>query len=174
MDRGQIQSEETDARFMTRALHLARTAEATGEVPVGCVVVRDGLIVGEAYNAPIGTHDPAGHAEIRALRMAGRAVGNYRLVDCDLYVTLEPCAMCAGAMVHARLRRVVFGARDEKTGAAGSAFDLLTAATHNHQVQVTKGVLAGESSELLTEFFRRRREARKAEKERLRAWFEQG
>jgi tRNA(adenine34) deaminase len=154
-----------DEAHMQRALQLARTAEALGEVPVGCVVVRDGVIVGEAYNNPIGARDPTAHAEIAALRMAGHTVGNYRLLDCDLYVTLEPCSMCAGAMIHARLRSVFYGARDEKTGAAGSAFDVLTADVQNHHVKTIGGVLAEECGELLASFFKRRREEKKALKQ---------
>ena len=146
---------------MQRALQLARTAEALGEVPVGCVVVCDGVIVGEAYNNPIGSRDPTGHAEIGALRLAGHTIGNYRLLDCDLYVTLEPCAMCAGAMIHARLRSVFYGARDEKTGAAGSAFDVLTADIQNHRVRTIGGLLAEECGELLSAFFKRRREEKR-------------
>jgi len=153
-----------DEYFMSRALQLARTAEALGEVPVGCVVVRGDSIVGEAYNGPIGANDPTAHAEILALRLAGHAVGNYRLVDCDLYVTLEPCPMCAGAMVHARIRRLLFGALDPKTGAAGSVLNGVRDERLNHQVQVLSGLMADEAGTLLTEFFQRRRQARKAER----------
>lgn len=152
----------SDETWMGLALEQARLAARIGEVPVGAVVVLDDAVIASAHNAPITTNDPAGHAEIRALRLAARKLGNYRLVDCDLYVTLEPCPMCVGAMVHARLRRLVFGASDPKTGAAGSAFDLLADPAHNHRVDCTGGVLAPEASQLLTEFFRRRRATRSA------------
>lgn len=142
---------------MARALRLAKDAERLGEVPVGCVIVRDGEVVAEAHNAPISVHDPTGHAEIRALRRAGAAVSNYRLPECDLYVTLEPCAMCTGAMIHARIRRLVFGAPDPRTGAAGSAIDLTDGSYGNHRLDVTSGVLADESSAMLRAFFRARR-----------------
>jgi Cytosine/adenosine deaminases len=150
-------SEADDIRWMTRALELAQRAAAEGEVPVGAVVVKDGVIIGEGWNRPIAAHDPTAHAEIEALRAAARRVGNYRLVDATLYVTLEPCAMCAGAMVHARIRRVVYGAADPRTGAAGSVFNLLQAAQLNHQSEVWGGVLAEQSGALLRAFFQARR-----------------
>jgi tRNA(adenine34) deaminase len=150
-------AEADDIRWMTRALELARSAAAEGEVPVGAVVVRDGEVIGEGWNRPIAAHDPTAHAEIQALRAAAAHSGNYRLVDTTLYVTLEPCAMCAGAMVHARVRRVVFGAPDPRTGAAGSVFNLLQAGQLNHQAEVCGGVLAEESGALLREFFQARR-----------------
>lgn len=150
-------TDANDIRWMTHALDLAQRAEAEGEVPVGAVVVKDGVIIGEGWNRPITTHDPTAHAEIEALRAAARHVGNYRLVDATLYVTLEPCAMCAGAMVHARVRRVVYGAADPRTGAAGSVFNLLQAAQLNHQVEICSGVLAEESGMLLRKFFQARR-----------------
>lgn len=146
-----------DARWMREALALAGEAAARGEVPVGAVVVRDGRIVGRGANANILDSDPSAHAEIVALREAGRRLGNHRLVDCTLYVTLEPCCMCAGAMVHARLERVVYGAADPKTGAAGSVFDVLTSALHNHAPRVEGGLLADESGTMLRAFFRARR-----------------
>ena len=146
-----------DQRFMSRALQLARTAEALGEVPVGCVIVHEGRIVGEAYNAPVSTNDPTAHAELIALRLAGHHMGNYRLPGCRAYVTLEPCPMCAGAMVHARLDRLVFGAADPKTGAAGGAIDLFGHPANNHRVEALGGLMAGECGEILREFFRRRR-----------------
>ncbi len=146
-----------DNAWMARALELARRAAAEGEVPVGAVVVKDGEIIGEGWNRPIAAHDPTAHAEIQALRAAAAHIGNYRLVETTLYVTLEPCAMCAGAMVHARVRRVVYGAPDPRTGAAGSVFNLLQAAQLNHQAEVCGGVLAEESGALLREFFRMRR-----------------
>jgi tRNA(adenine34) deaminase len=150
-------------RFMSLALDQARLAQAAGEVPVGAVVVRDGQVIGVGRNSPQGSHDPTAHAEVNALRQAAQATGNYRLDDCELYVTLEPCAMCSGAMLHARLRRVFFGARDPKTGAAGSVLDVLGESRLNHQTQITGGVMAGECGELLSEFFlARRQEARAA------------
>jgi tRNA(adenine34) deaminase len=144
---------------MRAALALAEEARRAGEVPVGAVVVADGVIVGRGFNAPIARHDPTGHAEIAALRDAARALGNYRLPGCDLYVTLEPCAMCAGAIMHARIRRVVFGARDPKTGACGSVVDLLAERRLNHHAIVTGGVLAEECGALLSAFFADKRRA---------------
>jgi tRNA(adenine34) deaminase len=147
-----------DEVFMARALELARQAEADGEVPVGAVVVLDGRIVGEGRNRPIAAHDPTAHAEIQALREAGERRANYRLPGSTLYVTLEPCAMCAGAVVHARVARVVYGAPDPKSGAAGSVFDLLPSdARFNHRTECEGGVLADACSALLRDFFRRRR-----------------
>lgn len=150
-------ADPSDEYWMQRALALAAQAEAEGEVPVGAVIVRDGACVGEGWNRPIGTHDASAHAEINALRDAGRRLGNYRLPGATLYVTLEPCVMCAGAIVHARIARVVFGADDPKTGAAGSRFDTLVSDQHNHRVRVDRGVLAAESGECLRRFFRARR-----------------
>jgi tRNA(adenine34) deaminase len=150
-----------DEHWMRHALALARRAEAEGEVPVGAVLVRDGSPIGEGWNRPIGEHDPSAHAEIMALRAAGKAVGNYRLPDSTLYVTLEPCPMCAGAIVHARVARVVFGASDPRTGAAGSVFDLLPSdARFNHRTACEGGLLADEAGELLRAFFRARRNRR--------------
>lgn len=148
---------DEDRRWMQRALELARAAEAAGEVPVGAVLVRDGVLLGEAGNAPIGCHDPSAHAEIRALRAAGRAAGNYRLPGSTLYVTLEPCPMCAGALVHARVGRVVYAAPDPRTGAAGSVYDLLRDPRLNHRCQVDAGLAAEDSADLLRRFFRARR-----------------
>lgn len=143
---------------MQRALDLAQRAAAEGEVPVGAVLVRDGEMIGEGWNCPIGTHDPSAHAEIRALRDAGARVENYRLPNSTLYVTLEPCPMCASALVHARVGRVVYGASDPKGGACGSVFDLLPSdARFNHATQVTGGVLAEECGDRLRAFFRERR-----------------
>lgn len=147
----------TDEHWMNRALELAQRAAAHGEVPVGAVLVRDQTMLGEGWNQPIGCHDPTAHAEIVALRAAGREGENYRLPGTTLYVTLEPCPMCVGAMIHARIERLVFGAFDPKTGAAGSVFDLLQAPEHNHRVLVTSGVLAEQCGALLTNFFRARR-----------------
>jgi len=143
---------------MEQALDCAREAEALGEVPVGAVIVdAAGVLVARAANAPIAGHDPTAHAEILALRAAGRALGNYRLPGCVLYVTLEPCAMCVGALVHARVARIVYGAPDPKTGACGSVFDLASSPKQNHMIEVTGGVLAEESAALLKQFFAARR-----------------
>lgn len=147
----------SDEVWMGRALELAQQAAEHDEVPVGAVLVRDESVLGEGWNQPIGLHDPTAHAEIIALRAAGMRAQNYRLPGTTLYVTLEPCAMCVGAMIHARIERLVFGAFDPKTGAAGSVFDLLQAAEHNHRVAVTPGVLAQSCGALLTNFFRIRR-----------------
>lgn len=142
---------------MRKALALAQRAAEQGEVPVGAVVVRDDELVGRGFNTTITDYDPSAHAEISALRDAGRHLANYRLPECTLYVTLEPCVMCAGAMVHARLHRLVFGAFDPKTGAAGSVFNLVPGTRHNHQVAVEGGCLAEEGGALLRSFFRARR-----------------
>jgi tRNA(adenine34) deaminase len=147
-----------DSHWMARALDLARHAEAAeGEVPVGAVLVLEGKLVGEGWNRNIAASDPTAHAEVLALRDAGRRLGNYRFPGAELYVTLEPCAMCAGAIVHARVARVIFGARDPKTGAAGSVFDILQHERHNHRVDVREGVLGDEAAALLRGFFRARR-----------------
>jgi tRNA(adenine34) deaminase len=147
-----------DAAWMQRALELARHAdEQDGEVPVGAVLVLDGAVIGEGWNRNITLDDPSAHAEIQALRDAGRRIGNYRFPGATLYVTLEPCVMCSGAIVHARVARVVYAATDPKTGAAGSVFDTLVNDRHNHRVDVAGGVLADEAATLLREFFRRRR-----------------
>ena len=142
---------------MHAALEQARKAQAAGEVPVGAVVVKDGKIVGVGFNAPIGRHDPTGHAEILALRDAAAQLGNYRLPGCELYVTLEPCAMCVGAMLHARIARLVYGASDPKTGACGSVIDLFSEPRLNHHATVTPGVMAEECGALLREFFAAKR-----------------
>ena len=147
----------TDAEFMRRALDLARAAASRGEVPVGALVVRGDEVLGEGANCPIGTHDPTAHAEIHALRAAGARVGDYRLPGTTLYVTLEPCIMCAAALIHARIERVVFGAWDPKAGAAGSIVDVFSIAQLNHRVDVFGGVAAEECGTLLSDFFRRRR-----------------
>ena len=146
-----------DEHFMRIALDAARRAEARGEVPVGAVVVAGGEEIAEAGNAPIGDRDPTAHAEIVALRRAARAAGNYRLPGTTLYVTLEPCCMCVGAMIHARVARLVFGAADPKSGAAGSVFTLAQSPAHNHRMEVVGGVLAEECAERLRSFFRARR-----------------
>ena len=150
---------DIDECWMRRALAMAeRARDEDDEIPVGAVVVdADGNVVGEGWNRNIAECDPSAHAEIVAMRRAGAALGNHRLIGCTLYVTLEPCAMCAMAMVHARVARVVFGAFDPKTGAAGSVFDLLADPRHNHRVEVVGGVLAGEAGTRLTNYFRRKR-----------------
>ena len=149
----------SDEAWMEEALALARDAAARGEVPVGALVVRDDAILGRGGNAPISHADPTAHAEIAALRDAARAAGNYRLPGCDLYVTLEPCAMCAGAIFHARIARVVYGARDPKGGACGSVVDLFGERRINHHATATGGVRADECGRLLSEFFAARRGA---------------
>lgn len=154
---------DEDEKFMREALALAAEGARLGEVPVGAVVVKEGVVVGRAFNRPISGSDPTAHAEISALRTAAAALGNYRLPDCDLYVTLEPCSMCAGAILHARIRRLVFGARDPKTGACGSVIDLLAERRLNHHTSVTGGVLAGECGALLSEFFAGKRRAGRAD-----------
>jgi tRNA(adenine34) deaminase len=149
---------DRDVAFMRQALALAQRAAAEGEVPVGAVLVRDGTVIGTGWNRPIASHDPTAHAEICALRDAAEREGNYRLPGATLYVTLEPCPMCAGAVVHARVERVVFGASDPRSGAAGSVFDLLPSdARFNHRTLCSGGVLAQECGELLRAFFRARR-----------------
>jgi tRNA(adenine34) deaminase len=175
----------TDADYMRHALELASQSQAAGEVPVGAVVVKDGEIVGRGFNAPISRHDPSAHAEMMALRDAAQRLGNYRLVDCELFVTLEPCLMCAGAIMHARIARVVYGASDPKTGACGSVLDVFGELTPplsregassppltrggreglrlNHHATVTGGVLAEECGAMLSNFFAMRRAQQKAQ-----------
>lgn len=148
---------ERDPQWMRRALELANRAELQGEVPIGAVLVMHGKAVGEGWNRSISQHDPSAHAEIVALREAGKHAGNYRLPGSTLYVTLEPCAMCVGAMIHARVERLVFAASDPKTGALGGAFKLPDLHAHNHAMDVQGGVLAEEAAELLRSFFRKRR-----------------
>jgi len=153
---------QADERWMQHAIMLAGKAEAIDEVPVGAVIVLDDKIIGEGWNQSINLHDATAHAEIMALREAGKTVENYRLIDATLYVTLEPCSMCAGAMVHSRVKRLVFGAVDLKTGAAGSVFNLVEHAQLNHQIEVRSGVFARETGALLSQFFKRRRKEKKA------------
>lgn len=148
----------SDENYMREALLLAAAAQARGEVPVGAVVVKDGEIIGRGYNQPISGHDPTAHAEVVAMRDAARRMGNYRLTGCELYVTLEPCIMCAGAIMHARVARLVYGAADPKTGACGSVVDLFADTKLNHHAAVVQGVLAAECGALLSAFFRRRRQ----------------
>lgn len=146
-----------DDHFMRLALAQAELASKEGEVPVGAVLVKEGVVIASGFNQPIGLHDPSAHAEMQALRVAGITLQNYRLPDCSLYVTLEPCAMCAGAILHARLSRVIFGAADHKTGVAGSVFNLFDQEKLNHHTTVTGGVLAEECSTMLSTFFAQRR-----------------
>lgn len=148
-----------DHYFMQAALELAQKAQDCGEVPVGAVVVQNGLIIGHGYNRPISTADPAAHAEIMAMRAAGSHLGNYRLLGCTLYVTLEPCTMCIGAIFHARIQRLVYAAADPKTGACGSVIDLPAETRLNHHLQVEAGMMATEASILLKQFFAQRRKA---------------
>lgn len=153
-----------DQYWMFQALERADRAAIQGEVPVGAIVVKDNKIVGEGWNQSIRLHDPSAHAEMMAIRQAGLNLSNYRLVDTTLYVTLEPCCMCAGLLVHSRIGRLVYGANDVKTGAAGSFIDLLGLDGHNHQIEVTAGVLAEQCGEKLSGFFRDRRAQKKAAK----------
>jgi tRNA(adenine34) deaminase len=149
---------ESDKAWMRHALDLAHRAREEGEVPVGAVIVKDGQMLGKGWNRVIRLNDASAHAEIIAMREAGGRLGNYRLPGCSLYVTLEPCAMCAGAMLHARLEQIYFGAADPKTGALGSAFNLFDDYSHNHRIAVQGGVLADDCSTLLKDFFRARRQ----------------
>jgi len=148
---------EQDQIFMQAAIALAKQAAENGEVPVGAVVVKDGEIIGRGCNAPIGLNDPSAHAEILALRDAANNIGNYRLVDCTLYVTLEPCAMCSGAVQHSRIANLVYGASDLKTGACGSVINLMAEEKLNHHTKVKSGVLADETGQIISEFFKQRR-----------------
>lgn len=164
----------SDEFFMREALSLAQAAGCLGEVPVGAVVVKDGVIVGRGFNAPIGEHDPTAHAEVVALRDAARNLGNYRLTGCDLYVTIEPCLMCTGAIFHARIRRVVYGARDAKTGVAGSVTDLYAEEKLNHHAQIVGGVLAEECGGVVSAFFAERRKAGRAARKATKARYAAG
>jgi tRNA(adenine34) deaminase len=148
---------ELDRQFMQQAIEQAKLAALAGEVPVGAVVVRDGKVISHAFNKPISNHDPSAHAEMLALRAAAQSEENYRLPGCTLYVTLEPCAMCSGAILHARIERVVFGAVDPKTGAAGSVLDVFSSKQINHQTTVEGGVMSEECGQLLRNFFKERR-----------------
>ncbi|MCS7101617.1 MAG: tRNA adenosine(34) deaminase TadA [Burkholderiaceae bacterium] len=154
-----------DALYMRLALDQAHNAWALGEVPVGAVIVKDGQVIATGFNQPIGHADPTAHAEIQAIRAAAERLGNYRLNHCTLYVTLEPCAMCAGAIMHARIARVVYGAADPKTGACGSVVDLFAVPRLNHHARVVGGVLAGECAAVLSRFFAERRGTPRAETE---------
>ena len=152
----------TDNDFMQVALELAQQAAAAGEVPVGAIVVKQGAIIGRGSNAPITTHDPTAHAEIRAMRDAAQHLGNYRLVDCTLYVTLEPCAMCSGAIQHARIAKLIYGASDPKTGACGSVVNLMAEPRLNHHTETSGGILAEQCGALLSSFFSARRKQAKS------------
>ena len=154
-----------DDDFMRVALTLARQAELSGEVPVGAIVVKNGAIIGRGSNAPISRHDPSAHAELLALRDAAQHLGNYRLIGCELFVTLEPCVMCVGAIFHARIARVVFGASDLKTGACGSVLNLFNEQRLNHHAEMTAGILAEECGQLLSSFFA----ARRAQQQNIKA-----
>ncbi|WP_410001261.1 tRNA adenosine(34) deaminase TadA [Serratia quinivorans] len=167
--RNDAMTEYNDEYWMRQALQLALRAQEEGEVPVGALLVLDNQVIGEGWNRPIGRHDPTAHAEIMALRQGGAVLQNYRLLNATLYVTLEPCVMCAGAMVHSRIRRLVYGAADVKTGAAGSLVDILRHPGMNHQVEILSGVLAEECAATLSNFFRMRREQQKALKQAQRS-----
>jgi tRNA(adenine34) deaminase len=156
---------EDDLHWMQYALQLADKAEQSGEIPVGAVLVKEGVVLGEGWNQSIQLNDPSAHAEMIAIRQAAEKIGNYRLIDCTLYVTLEPCAMCAGLLVHSRVKRLVFGAKDAKTGAAGSVLDIVQHPVLNHQLDVLDGPLAQQCADKLSEFFRRRRAEQKALKQ---------
>jgi len=159
-----LASENNDQYFMQRAFELAHKAEQLDEIPVGAVVVYQGKIIGEGFNQSILLNDPSAHAEMIAIRQAGKQISNYRLLDCTLYVTLEPCPMCAGLLVHSRIKRLVFASPDLKTGAAGSVFNLVGASQLNHQIIVDNGIMAEQCSELLSGFFKRRRGEKKLAK----------
>ena len=164
MDNSQEQY-ELDTFWMQHALELAQRAEAEGEVPVGAVIVYEEQVIGEGWNRPIIDSDPTAHAEIMAIRAAAKKINNYRLLDTTLYVTLEPCIMCAGAIIHSRVKRVVYGAFDPKAGASESAFTILGTDCLNHKVDVTNGILAEECGQILTTFFRNKRKEKKRGKE---------
>jgi tRNA(adenine34) deaminase len=151
----------THQYWMQQALLLAQKAAAEDEVPVGAVIVKDNKVIAEGWNQPIQSHDPSAHAEMIAIRNAGKVLKNYRLIDTTMYVTLEPCSMCVGAMIHARVGKLVFGASDLKTGATGSAINLIHDSIHNHKVEVTGGVMEAECKTLLQMFFKRKREMKK-------------
>jgi len=156
---------EDDLHWMQYALQLADKAEQSGEIPVGAVLVKEGVVLGEGWNQSIQLNDPSAHAEMIAIRQAAEKIGNYRLIDCTLYVTLEPCAMCAGLLVHSRVKRLVFGAKDAKTGAAGSVLDIVRHPVLNHQLDVLDGPLVQQCADKLSEFFSRRRAEQKALKQ---------
>lgn len=157
-------SENTDQYFMQQAFTLAQQAEQYNEIPVGAVVVHQGKVIGEGFNQSIMLNDPSAHAEMLAIRQAGKYLNNYRLLDCTLYVTLEPCPMCAGLLVHSRIKRLVYASSDLKTGAAGSIFNLVCNEQLNHQVEVTGGIMQDQCSQLLSSFFKRRRTEKKQQR----------
>lgn len=159
--------QQKDEKWMNYALSLADKAELENEIPVGAVLVKDDQVIAEGWNLSILHHDACAHAEIMAIRGAGQVIKNYRLIDCTLYVTLEPCPMCAGALVHARIKRLVYGASDYKTGAAGSVFDLVRSELLNHKVEVTSGIYAEQCATKISDFFKRRRKEKKAIKQAL-------
>lgn len=156
--------QQQDEQFMRHALALGEKAEQQGEIPVGAVLVCDNRVIAEGWNQSIQLHDPSAHAEMMAIRSAGKLVENYRMLDCTLYVTLEPCPMCSGLLVHSRIKRLVYGANDLKTGSAGSVFNLVANDKLNHQIEVCAGVLAEECSHRLSAFFKRRRAEKKEQK----------
>ncbi|MCP5077502.1 MAG: tRNA adenosine(34) deaminase TadA [Psychromonas sp.] len=158
----ELTQQQIDEKWMAYALSLADKAELENEIPVGAVLVKDDQVVAEGWNLSILNHDACAHAEIMAIRNAGQVVKNYRLIDCTLYVTLEPCPMCAGALVHARIKRLVYGAGDYKTGAAGSVFDLVRSEKLNHQIEVTSDIYADQCATKISNFFKRRRKEKKA------------
>jgi tRNA(adenine34) deaminase len=160
---------EQDQYWMSQALEYADKAQQQNEIPVGAVIVKDNQLVAAGWNESICNHDPSAHAEMQAIRKAGQILENYRLVDCTLYVTLEPCPMCAGLLVHSRLKRVVFGAKDAKTGAAGSIMNIVREPRLNHQLEVTEGVLAEQCAQKLSAFFKRRRKEIKEAKKQQKA-----
>ncbi|PKI17036.1 tRNA adenosine(34) deaminase TadA [Colwellia sp. 12G3] len=159
------QQEQLDLIFMQRAFELAQQAEQHDEIPVGAVVVHQGKIIGEGFNQSIMLNDPSSHAEMNAIRQAGEFLNNYRLLDCTLYVTLEPCPMCAGLLVHSRIKRLVYACSDLKTGAAGSAFNLVNSPLLNHQINVQSNIMQDDCSQLLSTFFKRRRKEKKQAKQ---------
>lgn len=161
------QNNERDNYWMQKAIALAEKAADLGEVPVGAVLIQDDTVIGEGWNQPISTHDPSAHAEVMAIKQGAKTLQNYRTINTTLYVTLEPCPMCAGLMVHARIDRLVFGAKDAKTGSAGSIMDLVRHDQLNHKVEVLGGVEAEKCGNLLSDFFKRRRAEKKAAKQRL-------
>ncbi|MDO6445852.1 tRNA adenosine(34) deaminase TadA [Colwellia sp. 1_MG-2023] len=163
------EQQSEDEKFMALAMKLAQQAEQHNEIPVGAVVVANGQVIGEGFNQSIMLNDPSAHAEMIAIRQAGQVMSNYRLLDCTLYVTLEPCPMCAGLLVHSRIKRIVFGAFDLKTGSAGSVFNITNTEKLNHQISVSSGVLAEQCSHLLSAFFKRRRLEKKAIKQAAKA-----
>jgi len=165
MNQPQLSSQQSlDLQFMQRAFELAKVAESHNEIPVGAVVVQNGNIIGEGFNQSIMNNDPSAHAEMIAVRAAGKQIDNYRLIDCTLYVTLEPCPMCAGLLVHSRINRIVYASSDEKTGAAGSVFNLVQNSRLNHIIDVESGLMQEECATLLSGFFKRRRKEIKAAK----------